>query len=288
VGKPWVKVWCEMRQDRKLRGIDPAWRWAWCGLLMVAAAYADDGRLIAGDGIALNDDDLADELALPLATWQAAKAHFLARRMLIETAGGLVIPQYQKRQASSDPSAAERKRRQRERDTSRVMSRVTRASRHEQEQQTDRQTEQQNSEDRTQKIEDRTVARTPPPPVNGNGAHKDTEAAVSGGGGVGEFDAQLNPERFVAASYVKLVAPDFRGLGSFITETNCKLVGWCTLHVGAAIAAKQEIDNPAGLIRTLVRAGSYPDMPGYLRDKWAADVQAARNGEYAEDTNVPY
>jgi len=283
VGKPWVKVWCEMRQDRKLRGIDPAWRWAWCGLLMVAAAYADDGRLIAEDGIELNDDDPADELALPLATWQAAKAHFLARRMLIETAGGLVIPQYQKRQAPSDPTNAARQARFKKKGNA-----LPNALPNGTEQQTDRQTEQQNTEDRTQKIEDRKRARTPPPPVNGNGAHKDTEAAVSGGGGVGEFDAQLNPECFVAASYVKLVAPDFRGLGSFITETNCKLVGWCTLHVGAAIAAKQEIDNPAGLIRTLVRAGSYPDMPGYLRDKWAADVQAARNGEYAEDTNVPY
>jgi len=251
----------------------------------------DGGRVLNVLGEPMADTEIATECGVSLETWQAARNYFARVRtsrgdsyMLTEVAGAVCVTNLRKRQAP-DATHAERQARYRSKSASRDASRD--ASKRDEK--TDRQTDRgQKTEDRGQRIEDRKRAQTPPPPVNGNGAHKDTEAAVSGGGGAGEFDAQLNPERFVAASYVKLVAPDFRGLGSFITETNCKLVGWCTLHVGAAIAANQEIDNPAGLIRTLVKAGSYPDMPGYLRDKWAADVQAARNGEYAEDTNVPY
>ena len=104
MGKPWVKMWNEMRLDRKLRPIDPAWRWAWCGLLMVAADYADTGELRQADGTPITDEDMADEIAVPLEMWRQAKAYFVQRGMLSEADGVVTVTKYEKRQAP-DPHA---------------------------------------------------------------------------------------------------------------------------------------------------------------------------------------
>ena len=45
MGKPWLKLWTEIRNDTKLRRVDVAWRWAWVAVLTLAAETDDSGEL---------------------------------------------------------------------------------------------------------------------------------------------------------------------------------------------------------------------------------------------------
>lgn len=117
MGKPWLKLWTETLTDRKLTRLAPAGRWAWVGLLMLAAETDNAGKLELAAGVPLNDDDIAEALHISPAEWTEAKAHFLRMGMIEKVGGALIVANYEKRQATKDPTAAERMRNYRARNT---------------------------------------------------------------------------------------------------------------------------------------------------------------------------
>lgn len=115
MGKPWLKLWTDTLHDRKLARLAPAGRWAWVGLLLLAAETDDDGKLELSPGVPLEDADITEALHISPAEWTEAKAHFLRMGMIAQDGGALTIVNYAKRQASKDPTAAERMRNMRAR-----------------------------------------------------------------------------------------------------------------------------------------------------------------------------
>lgn len=113
MAKHWLKLWTETITDRKLTRIDPAWRWAWVGLLCLAAETDDEGKIELAPGWALSDDEIAVALNIPAEDWRAARDYFLKIGMLTLQGQTLVVVNYAKRQASKDPTNAERQARYR-------------------------------------------------------------------------------------------------------------------------------------------------------------------------------
>lgn len=112
--KPWLKLWTEVRTDQKLRRIDPAWRWAWIGLLCLARENSEDGQLSVLDD-PMTDFEIADSVGVSMEVWQQAKAYFVRMDMLTLDGDTLVIVNFSKRQAPDDATNAERQRRYKER-----------------------------------------------------------------------------------------------------------------------------------------------------------------------------
>ena len=115
MGKPWLKLWTDTLHDRKLARLAPAGRWAWVGLLILAAETDDNGKLELSAGVPLEDEDIEDALDIEPAEWSGAKAYFLRVGMLTQDGDMLIVANYAKRQASKDPTAAERMRNMRAR-----------------------------------------------------------------------------------------------------------------------------------------------------------------------------
>ena len=115
MGKPWLKLWTETLHDRKLLRVAPAWRWAWIGLLMLAAETDDNGKIELSPGVPLEEADIEDALRIDPADWQGAKEYFERIGMLDQDNGIFVVVNYTKRQASSDPTNAARQARYKER-----------------------------------------------------------------------------------------------------------------------------------------------------------------------------
>lgn len=113
MGKPWLKLWTETLTDRKLTRVEPAWRWAWVGLLMLAAETDNAGRLELADGVPLDDGDIVDALRIEPSDWQGAKTYFQKVGMLTTEGATIIVANYAKRQASKDPTNAERQARYR-------------------------------------------------------------------------------------------------------------------------------------------------------------------------------
>lgn len=126
MGKPWLKLWTETIHDRKLTRVSPTWRWAWVGLLALAAETDDEGKLELSTGVPLTDQDIADEVAIDLADWLQAKAYFLRLGMLRQDTETMTVANYAKRQASSDPTAAARMQKHRDTKNTNVTRNVTR------------------------------------------------------------------------------------------------------------------------------------------------------------------
>lgn len=119
MAKPWLKLWTETIRDRKLRRISPDMRWCWIALLCLAGESDQEGRLQFSPNEPMTDDDFADGCGIDLSTWLEAKSYFL-RMGMIELEGQTVhICAWQKRQASPDPTAAQRMREWRERNVTR-------------------------------------------------------------------------------------------------------------------------------------------------------------------------
>jgi hypothetical protein len=98
-GKLWAKLWTDTLHDPKIRRIQPEWRWCWCGVVLLGAESDNSGRLEIDENYPHTDETIADSLAVPLATWCAAKLYFKARGMLAEDGDTLVIANWNKRQS---------------------------------------------------------------------------------------------------------------------------------------------------------------------------------------------
>ena len=150
-GKPWLKLWTEIRNDQKLRRVDPAWRWCWVSLLCMARENGDDGRLAVLDD-PMSDYEIADGAGVSMEVWTQAKAYFVRMDMLVQDGDTLMVVNFKKRQEASDPTGAVRQSRYRNRDKDKDNdeSNASRnASRNAQEYR------EQKTEDREQKTEER-------------------------------------------------------------------------------------------------------------------------------------
>lgn len=118
MAKYWIKLWTRTLNNRDLRRVDPAWRYAWIGLQLLAGEGDQGdglGRVVTPSGFPLEDPEIADALALDLDVWQAARAYFLQRGLLFLEDGTLVVAPYQEEQQPRDPTAAARMQRLRRR-----------------------------------------------------------------------------------------------------------------------------------------------------------------------------
>jgi len=59
----WVRLYTETKNDRKIRRLDPAHRWLWCVLLMMAKESPVEGWLYIAEGEPATIDDIADTWA---------------------------------------------------------------------------------------------------------------------------------------------------------------------------------------------------------------------------------
>lgn len=110
----WFKLWTDILGDPKIMRAPVATRWAWIGILSLASDRNDNGKVELAAGIAFEDEDIAATIGITSEQWVTAKAYFLKLDMLRKEGDAYTIRNYVKRQASPDPTAAERKRRQRE------------------------------------------------------------------------------------------------------------------------------------------------------------------------------
>lgn len=114
----WVKVYIETANDPKVTGLEPELRWCWVATLLLAGHLDSgdrSGRLEYGPGDPLPDRAIAEFAHVPPGMWQTAREFFLRRGMLRIDQGTLVVAHFAARQASTDPTAAERVARWRDR-----------------------------------------------------------------------------------------------------------------------------------------------------------------------------
>lgn len=117
MGKPWLKLWTDTLSDRKLRRLAPEQKWCWIGLLLLAAETDKDGKIELAEGVPMIGEDFIGALDVEPETWESAYSYFLRMGMVvIDGDGFVVIVNYTKRQEPTDPTAAERMRRYRNKD----------------------------------------------------------------------------------------------------------------------------------------------------------------------------
>jgi len=62
--KTWLRLYTEITRDRKLRRLDPVYRWVWITILCMAKESPMPGALLLSEGVPVTADDIADEAAV--------------------------------------------------------------------------------------------------------------------------------------------------------------------------------------------------------------------------------
>ncbi len=106
--KPWLKLWTEIRTDIEMRCVDPAWRWAFVGVLCLAQELDADG-VLSVNGRPMTDAQIADAIGVDLRMWREARAYFSdAGSFGTDPSGALCVVNFAKRQASPDSTNSAR------------------------------------------------------------------------------------------------------------------------------------------------------------------------------------
>ena len=268
--KPWLKLWTEIRRDAKLTRVEPSWRWVWVALLTLAQESDAGGKILNVEGGPMCDQEIAQECGVAPEVWEKAKTYFSRVRtssdgaMLGTLDGAYYITQHAKRQAV-DPTNSQRQARYRSGDASR--NALRNASRNGTEHQSKRA-----SEDRGQSIEDR---------EQGEKTSSSSSSATGQRGGDGADQSTIldgllnppngltNPEQCAAWELLYATAPDFGNPVDYICNHNPYLVGIYALIVGE----RTNVNNPAGLIRSLVESGSPPIVYQTLNNRYLERVK---------------
>lgn len=109
----WLRLYTEIRNDRKLRRLSPAQRWLWVVILTIAKESPEPGSLLLSEGVPVTVEDLADDAAIPVDEVQQGIEAFITQKMLEQIDGVWRLVNWDKRQFSSD-SSTERVRRHRQ------------------------------------------------------------------------------------------------------------------------------------------------------------------------------
>lgn len=98
----WLRLYTEVRHDRKLRRLPPEQRWLWIVLLTIAKESPKPGWLLVSEDVPMTVDDIADEAAIDIESAKSGIEAFLGLGMLEEVGGSLHVVQWDKRQFVSD------------------------------------------------------------------------------------------------------------------------------------------------------------------------------------------
>ena len=108
----WLRLYTEIRNDRKLRRLSPAQRWLWVVILTIAKESPEPGSLLLSEGVPVTVEDLVDDAAIPADEVQQGIEAFIKQKMIEQIDGVWRLVNWDKRQFSSD-SSTERVRRHR-------------------------------------------------------------------------------------------------------------------------------------------------------------------------------
>lgn len=100
----WLRLYTEIRNDRKLRRLSPAQRWLWVVILTIAKESPSPGCLLLSEGVPVTIEDLADDAAISLDQVQQGIEAFEAQRMIEQIDGVWYLVNWDKRQFVSDNS----------------------------------------------------------------------------------------------------------------------------------------------------------------------------------------
>ena len=107
----WLRLYTEIRSDRKLRRLPPSQRWLWIILLVLARESPQPGKLLLSESVPITNEDLADFAAIPLDEVEKGIKAFLEQNMItIDECGVYFLNNWSKRQFNSDDSTERVKR----------------------------------------------------------------------------------------------------------------------------------------------------------------------------------
>jgi len=114
----WVRVYTDIRSDRKIRRLEFSHRWLWIVLLTIAKESPKPGWLLYGGNVSVTFHDLADEANMSLKDVESGFSVFRDQNMIEQVDGVWRLINWDKRQFTSDLST-DRVRKHREKKRSR-------------------------------------------------------------------------------------------------------------------------------------------------------------------------
>jgi hypothetical protein len=100
----WLRLYAEIRHDRKLRRLPPAQRWLWVAIMTIAKESPRPGWLLYSEDVPVTVDDLVDEAAVSREDVEAGIRAFVQQTMLEEVDGVWHCINWDKRNFTSDCS----------------------------------------------------------------------------------------------------------------------------------------------------------------------------------------
>ena len=98
----WVRLYTEIRSDRKIRSLTPGQRWVWIVLLCLARESPEPGKLLYPPDIPITLRDIADESNVDYRITCNAINNFIARKMIVKNGAIYILANWDKRQYESD------------------------------------------------------------------------------------------------------------------------------------------------------------------------------------------
>lgn len=99
---PWLRLYTEIIDDRKLRRLPPAQRWVWIAVLCAARRSPVPGKLLLAEGVPVTLEDVADMAAVDQKEVNDAFAAFQRQNQLAQEDGIWIVVNWEKRQFASD------------------------------------------------------------------------------------------------------------------------------------------------------------------------------------------
>lgn len=103
-GMGWLRLYTEIRNDRKLRRLPPGQRWLWVVIMTIAKESPRPGWLLISEDVPVTLDDLSDEAAIPIEEVEAGLKAFVNQKMIENIDGVFHLLNWDKRQFASDSS----------------------------------------------------------------------------------------------------------------------------------------------------------------------------------------
>jgi len=101
----WLRLYTEIKNDRKLRRLPPAQRWLWVVILTMSKESPRQGLLLLSEGVPVTAEDMADAAAVPFEEVQDGLKAFEALKMLEKSNDVWHLVNWDKRQFVSDNSS---------------------------------------------------------------------------------------------------------------------------------------------------------------------------------------
>lgn len=109
----WLRLYTDIKSDRKLRRLPPAQRWLWVVIMTIAKESPREGWLLLTEGVPVTVEDLTDDAAVSVDEVKSGLKAFIDQRMIEKIDGVYHLVNWNKRQFISD-SSTERSRKHRQ------------------------------------------------------------------------------------------------------------------------------------------------------------------------------